>query len=61
MDGIEVGGWDGMNLALPFWNFIVGEQTGVTGQPWKYPVLQFLQVIFVIYSFRIYLFMYFRR
>lgn len=48
MDGIEVVGWNGMDLALPFWNFIVGEYTGVMGQPWKYPILQLSQVNFVL-------------
>jgi hypothetical protein len=29
---MERGDWDGLNSILPFWNFIVGDQTGVVKQ-----------------------------
>lgn len=54
MDGKGALGWDGMDLALPFWNFIVGERTGVDEEPPEIP--QLFQVREIICLFRIYLF-----
>ena len=45
MDGKEVIGWDGMNLVLPFWNFIVGEQTRVNEETLEIPRTQLVNQI----------------